>query len=110
MASFDIPSCPIASWDIASLDIASLDIASLDIASFDIASFDFIASLFIASWDIASFFIVSCAYATEPAHIRQAEIRAAASLFISISENGLRVCMARVLGFRRRRYIRPYRS
>src|SRR5258706_9156453 len=80
MASLDIPSCPIASLDIASFDIASFDIASLDIASW------FIASLFIASWDIASFFIVSCAYAAEPAYIRQAEIRAAASLFIQGSK------------------------
>src|SRR5258708_1809748 len=68
----------------ASLDIPSLDIASLDIASLDIGSF------FIASLDIASLDMASCAYAAEPALTRQAVSRAVASLFMDISQNGLR--------------------
>src|SRR6266404_3156260 len=81
---FFISSLDTASFDIASLDIASLDMASLDIPSLDIGSLD------IASLDIASLDTASCAYTAEPAHTRQAVSRAVVSLFMDISQNGLR--------------------
>src|SRR6266478_5096816 len=89
ISSLDTASFDIASLDIASLDMASLDIPSLDMASLDIASLD-IGSFFIASLDIASLGLASCAYTAEPANTRQVVSRAVASLFMDISQNGLR--------------------